>query len=398
MKNYKLFHWVGFIAGIVMITICGCQTGESEQAAPYAYQVPAQVDDGWDTAHINDVGIEAGPLHEMMDDYLNRRSHLVHAVLVIKNRMLVFEEYFSGYDFGPPSSRWQGDYLDFNRDTLHCLHSATKSFASVMVGIAIDKGYIKNVDQKVFSFFPEFNHLRTLEKDKIKLDHVLKMSSGLQWNERDVELTASTNDLALMIGSPDPIGFILGKPVVYEPGSTWYYSGGDTNLAGEIVHKASGLNVDQLSREHLFGPLGITNFHWLYFPYNENVVYCSGDLYLRPRDMAKFGQLFLDRGVWKGQRIVSEDWIARSTSEHVSLIGVPTTRAEDDGGYGYQWWLNDYLVYNQSVHSYSARGWGGQQIIVFPELNAVAVFTGGDYLAYPPVHDLVRDYILPSLL
>jgi CubicO group peptidase (beta-lactamase class C family) len=387
-----------FVAVLLVVACLGCQTGDNQDTAPHVYRVPPQVDDGWETAHIDDLGVHAAPLLAMMDEFLNARSHEVHSVLLAKGGKLVFEEYFSGYAFGPPGNRWRGDYLDFNRDTLHCLHSATKSFASAMVGIAVDMGHIRNVEQKIFSFYPEYDHLRTPDKDKIKLDHVLKMSSGLEWNERDVELTASTNDLSNLIRSQDPIGFILGKPVVHEPGITWYYSGGDTNLAGDIVRKASGINIDLLSRQHLFGPLGITNFHWLYFPNHTEAVYCSGDLYLRPRDMAKFGQLFLDRGVWNGQRIISEEWIAESTREHVSLIGVPTTNSNNENGYGYQWWLNDYQVHDRSVHSYSARGWGGQQIIVFPELTAVAVFTGGEYFQLPPVHDLVREYILPALL
>jgi CubicO group peptidase (beta-lactamase class C family) len=219
------------------------------------------------------------------------------------------------------------------------------------------------------------------------------MSSGLQWNEGDIPLTDMNNDLRQVIISPDPIGYILGKPVIHEPGTHYYYSGGDTNLVGDVVRRATGLNVDLFSRQHLFNHLGITNFYWLYFPNAPDIVYCSGDLYLRPRDMAKFGQLFLDKGIWKGKRLISEEWVIKSTSPHIEADNRPNSDT-----YGFQWWILDYTVNDQTVHSYSARGWGGQQIVVFPELNAVVVFTGGNYNVTPPVHSLLRLYILPALL
>jgi CubicO group peptidase (beta-lactamase class C family) len=409
MKNTTLYgkafgrqrQKVILLAIIVLLIIslvfssCKRPTETRPSYVDYTYHVPDQTNDGWETAHLSDVNISEVPLVWMMREYFGTRTRDVHGILIIKDRKLVFEEYFPGYDYGPGNAGWRGPYLYFNKDTLHCLHSATKSFTSAMLGIAIDKGFLPDENERMFSYFPEYSHLWDAQKDKITLKHLLTMTSGLEWNEGDIPLTDEQNDLIRLIRSSDPIGYILGKPVVSEPGTTYYYSGGDTNLVGAVIHKTTGLNVDLLSREHLFAHLGITNFSWLYFPYNNNVVYCSGDIYMRPRDMAKFGQLFLDGGVWDGERIISEEWVLRSTSQHFTF-----DQAWNADGYGYQWWIFDYYVSssNQYVHSYSARGWGGQDIIVLPQLNTVVVLTGGNYNVYPPDHDIVRQYILPAIL
>lgn len=399
MKEYKQLKTLLTIVAILSISLYFSSCQKQKDIVPsdtdYTYRVPPQTGDGWITADLSEVDMYYSPLVRMMREYFGTNTRDVHSILIVKDRKLVFEEYFPGYDFGPGNNGWKGDYLDFNRDTLHCLHSATKSFTSAMLGIAMDKGFLADENEKMFSFFPEYGYLWDDQKDKITLKHLLTMTSGLEWNEGDLPLTDERNDLTRMIRSSDPIGYILGKPVVSEPGTTYYYSGGDTNIVGEVVQKTSGLNVDHLSREHLASHLGITNFSWLYFPYNNNVVYCSGDIYMRPRDMAKFGQLFLDGGVWDGKRIISEEWVLRSTSQHVTF-----EEAWNADGYGYQWWIYDYYVQGRQeyVHSYSARGWGGQNIIVLPELNTVIVFTGGNYTVSPPTHYIVREFILPAIL
>ena len=382
----------------LMLSLTGACAHTDEQASQpeiYTYAIPDQVNDGWETAHMNDLGTNTEPILEMMNNYFNSSSRDVHGILIVKNGKLIFENYFPGYDYGPSNNGWKGPFLNFNRDTLHCLHSATKSFTSAMLGICIDLGFITDVHQKIFHFFPDFNHLMNPEKRQITVQHLLAMCSGLEWNEGDLPLVDDLNDLTRLIRSSDPIGYILAKPVIHTPGTTYYYSGGDTNLVGEIVHRVAGMNIDYLSRARLFSILGITNFTWLYFPYNPDIVYCSGDLYLRPRDMAKFGQLFLDRGIWKGNRVISESWVQTSTEPYISLEGNGTLNAD---AYGYQWWILDYHINDRIIHTYSARGWGGQQIIVIPELNAVLVFTGGNYTVYPPVHHIVRTYILPAIL
>ena len=139
------------------------------------------------------------------------------------------------------------------------------------------------------------------------------MTSGCEWLEMDVPLTdTERNDLIQLFIEPDPIEYILAKPVVAEAGTQWYYSGGDVNLLGEIIRRATGLRIDYFAEKYLFNPLGITDYEWKFL--NPDIVYTSGDLKLRPRDMAKFGYLYLNRGIWDGKNIISQEWIEASIS------------------------------------------------------------------------------------
>ena len=156
---------------------------------------------------------------------------------------------------------------------------------------------------------------------------------------------------------------------------------------GEIIREVSGLRMDEFAEAYLFDPLDISNYEWDYI--NPDMVHASGNLRLRPRDMANFGYLFLNRGVWKGERVISEAWIEESTKGHVSPSWAD--------GYGYQWWLETYRSGSTSVDSFYAAGWGGQRIIVFPSLDMVLVFTGGNYVGQEPVDEIIVRYILPAV-
>jgi CubicO group peptidase (beta-lactamase class C family) len=185
----------------------------------------------------------------------------------------------------------------------------------------------------------------------------------------------------------DPIEYILAKPVVSEPGTEWYYNGGNTNLLGEVIRKATGLRMDDFAAEVLFAPLGITDYEWDHI--NPDVIHASGNLKLRPRDMAKFGYLFLNGGVWNERQIVSQEWVEASTREHTSTLW--------GTGYGYQWWQETYDYGSTSVDAFYAAGWGGQRIIAFPSLDMVLVFSGGNYVGEEPVDEIVTRYILPAV-
>ena len=221
------------------------------------------------------------------------------------------------------------------------------------------------------------------------------MTSGLEWNEGDVPLTdIERNDLIQLFVVPDPIEYILAKPVVAEPGTRFYYSGGDVNLLGEIIKEATGLRIDEFTDRYLFGPLGITDYEWKFI--NPDIVYTSGDLKLRPRDMAKLGQLYLNNGIWNGKRIISEEWTKNSTRKYIEVQNSYMASAYGDS-YGYQWFLQTFNVDSVSYDSISRDGWGGQRIQVFPSLNMVVVLTGGNYATEPtPVNDIITRYILPA--
>ncbi|MGD8794257.1 MAG: serine hydrolase, partial [Anaerolineae bacterium] len=312
----------------------------------------------------------------------------VHSLLVVKDGKLVFEEYFPGYTWNYADEQFRGAPVDFDRDTRHNLASVTKSFTSALVGIAIDRGLIGGVEDRVFAYFPDYAHLQAGGKARLTLEHLLTMQSGLAWNEMDVFYDTTENDLIHLFTIPDPVDYILSRRLVAEPGTTWYYNGGNTNLLGEAIRQASGQRMDAFAEQHLFGPLGITNYEWDFI--NPDFIHASGNLQLRPRDMAKFGQLYLDGGVWGGQQVVSRAWVEVSTRSHA----IP--RWAD--GYGYQWWLRAYDSGGQQVDAFYADGWGGQRILVLPELEMVVVFTGGNYVQDTPMDEILTRFILPAAL
>ena len=370
---------------LLLVLLCvGCLVS---CAPAQQLSIPVQMDDGWQTASPDQVGIDEGKIRTAIGRIKNNTYQNVHSMLIVKDGRLVVEEYFPGYAWDYDDEQFQGDLVDFGMDTPHNLASVTKSFTSALVGIAIDQGFIPGVDEKAFAFFPEYADLNDVVKDEITLEHLLTMTSGLEWNEMELPYSNTGNDLVQLFMVDDPIAYILAKPVFSQPGTEWYYNGGGTNLLGEVIRAATGQRIDEFAEEYLFAPLGITDYEWDYI--NPDVIHASGNLKLRPRDMAKLGYVYLNGGVWNGGRVVSEAWVEQSTKRHVTLSATE--------GYGYQWWLKTYGDGSKSVHAFHAAGWGGQRIIVFPRLDMVVVFTGGNYVGEDPVDEIVARHILPAV-
>lgn len=343
-----------------------------------AAAVPEVTGDGWDTASMQSAGFDG----ELMEDLLRRVRDGVykntHAILVIKSGKLIFEEYFSGEDS-------QGRHRDFNRDTLHSQQSVTKSVNSILVGIAIDQHLISGVDAKVSEFFPDRPELfAEMGRNKLSLKDCLAMSAGLAWLENGVPYTDSRNEATGLNRSPDPIGFVFNRPSDMPPGRKFLYNSGLSIVLGEVVKKASGMPVDKFAERHLFGPLGITNYFWGKLP--NGSMHTGGGLYLRPRDMAKLGYLFLNGGRWQGKQIVSEEWVRESTKQQAPYRG-----------YGYQWWLHTIRLRDRPVSAFAAQGHGGQFIFVIPDLELVAVFTSWNVDARTEQpFEMLQKFILPA--
>jgi CubicO group peptidase (beta-lactamase class C family) len=294
----------------------------------------------------------------------------VHAVLVARGGKLVFERYLKGTD---EIYDQRVANATFDADTLHDMKSVSKSVASLAFGIAIDRGLIRNVDEPVFSFFPELSDLRTPEKDRLQLLHALTMSVGLEW----VEATPSTgnldNDEARMHMSPDQCRYVLDLPSTAPPGQEFFYNTGTLALLSAIMHKATGRPLDEFVRENLFEPLGITHTDWKRYKGDTDA---GGGLRMRPRDMAKIGQLVLAGGRWNGRQLVSKAWIDASMTPRIEATGRYF--------YGYLWWLGRSLHHGREVHWAAALGRGGQSIHIVPELDLVVVVTAGYYQDYGP--------------
>jgi CubicO group peptidase (beta-lactamase class C family) len=349
--------------------------------------LPEQTNNDWQTTSLRNMGISEKKLAEAIERIHDGTYQNIHSILIVKEGKLVFEEYFGGYTWSYNSEQFRGVFVNFGIDTMHNLASVTKSITSVLIGIAIDRGFISGVAEKMMTFFPEYTKLNDQRKGRITLNHLLTMTSGLEWNEMELSYDDSRNDLIQLFNVSDPIEYILSKPVDNLPGAKWYYNSGGTNLLGEIIRKASGLRMDDFAKTYLFAPLGITNFEWDYL--TVDTIFASGNLKLRSRDIAKIGLLFLRGGIWKGKRIVSEKWIEESTRGHILPSGAD--------GYGYHWWLETFHVDSISVDSFYAAGWGGQRLIVFPSLGLGVAFTGGNFGEEKPVDEIIVRYILPAV-
>ena len=309
---------------------------------------PEQLDDGWETSRAGVEGIDVGNIAATMEKIDAGGWEFLHAILMVRNGKLVFEEYFG----------------DFGRDSLQHVQSTTKSFTSSLVGIAIDRGEINSVDDVMLDYLPQYAQLRDADNERITIRHCLMMAAGLQWNEVSVPPLESYNDNMVGHLVPDYVAYFLAKPSVAVPGTEYYYNSGCPLTLGAILRSAAGVPADAYAEQYLFGPLGISDFSWPSINYGKHVG-THGSLYIRPRDMAKFGQLFLQQGVWDGERIISAEWVAQSTEPRLTVFG--------DVRYGYQWWFKEMNGYDVPFTS----GHGGQHIFVVPELETIIVTATG---------------------
>lgn len=341
--------------------------------------------DGWPVATPESVGLDGATLCALVPRFTAWREANIHSVLVARHGKLVFEHYFTGQD-----EHWGRDLgqVAFDATTLHDLRSVTKSVTALVLGIAIDHGWIKSVDEPVLPFFPEYAALRTPEKDRITLRHLLTMSAGLAWNE-DLPVLDPNNSELRMENAPDPYRFVLEQRVDTPPGQRYNYSSGSTALIGAILRKATGKGLDELALTYLFEPLGIAGEQWVRYS-NGNPI-AGGGLSLRPRDMAKLGQLVLARGAWNGRQIVSGTWIDAATKPQINGLLIYF--------YGYQFWLGRSFVGGREVDWAAGWGLGGQRIFIVPSLDLVAVTTAGlyhsDLQAFVPIEILDR-YVLAA--
>jgi CubicO group peptidase (beta-lactamase class C family) len=346
--------------------------------------VPLARDDGWPVAAVaEDKLIDRAALCRMTDRLAAAGGANVHAILVARRCRLVFERYFSGSD---EINGRRVRSVAFDADTLHNVKSVTKSVASLAVGIAMDRGLIRSIDAPIFSFFPELSDLRTPEKDRIRLVDVLTMSLGLQWREA-VPDNEDDNDEGLMHAAPDPCRYVLGLPMTAPAGRDFFYNTGALTLLSAILRKAVGRPLDEFARETLFEPLGIKRAEWSRVKGDSDA---GGGLRLRPRDMAKIGQLVLAGGRWNGGQVVSKAWIDSSMTPRLNATGLYF--------YGYLWWLGRSLFNGREIHWAAALGRGGQSIRIVPELDLVVVVTAGYYQDYSPQAFQVQTGIFRDVL
>jgi CubicO group peptidase (beta-lactamase class C family) len=342
----------------------------ADRPRPYVYMKPLQIDGDWEVATLNEAGLDTTSLCRMMND-IYENYNFIHSVLIVKDGKLVFEEYLNGWD---PLR-------------LHRLQSVTKSFTSTLVGLAIREGYIGSIGDPVYEYLPEYASLFDEAKKKIRMEHLLTMTAGFEWNELETYYDdPKACDAHAAGASGDFIKFVLERPLVTEPGTAWYYNSGYPNMLGYIIEQKSGMNLLGFSFKYLFEPIGIKRAYWQPTT-GETRPSCAGGLRLASRDMARYGLLHLRNGVWDGVQVVPADYVEASTKQQLD------TRRE--GGYGYLW-----RTYEQEGFSaFMASGTGGQYIVCVPAADAVVVTTAiYSTNKSDDVAGLLIKYVVPALM
>jgi CubicO group peptidase (beta-lactamase class C family) len=317
--------------------IIGC-LGDLDIKLPYDDYAPEQISDGWEISTPEEQGFDADGISRVYRRFYSEDLYpSIHSLLIVRNGNLVAEAYCRDKN---------------ERDTFHSIQSATKSITSILVGIAIDKGLIDSVDQTVYHFIPEYFD-RDARKREITLHHVLTMETGLDFdNDEHTE--------KLFNYSGNSLEYVLHKPLVFLPGTDWYYGDGNPQLLSGVIQKATGMSEEEFAVQNLFGPLGITRYRWE--RHGDGLTFGAFGLWLKPRDMAKIGKLMVQDGIWDGEEIVSAEWIAESTK-------VQTTHQT----YGYYWYPWE------AQGTFYAEGHGGQLIYVVPGKQIVVVITADSY-------------------
>ncbi len=251
------------------------------------------------------------------------------------------------------TERYYGNYAS---DSLDHLRSGTKSFTTTLIGIAIDKGFIGSVDDPLGLYLQDV----PANKQRIKIKHLMNMTSGIQWDEGD-----GLNDRTKMIRSGDPYQYVKDRPVRRNPGNYWEYSSGDSHLLSVALTKATGMSTGEFAEEYLFRPLAIENYRWQTF--GDGFFPGGSRLELRPRDMLKFGLMCMNKGRYGNVQVISGGFLKSATD----VIWTNQDVGKIKEGYGYGWWA----INVEGEKAFMAAGWGGQTIAVIPSAKLVVVIT-----------------------
>jgi len=331
---------------------------------------PENLGDGWTPSTPANEGMSDTQLQASMELIRDRIFTGVDSMVVARHGKLVAESYFNGY----------------GRESLHDLRSTGKSVTSALAGIAIEQGLL-GVDDPIAQHIPQFDRHDNMSARKrgIHVYHLLNMNSGLDCNDWE---SSSKGNEERMYDARDWVGFILDLPMAYEPGVATTYCTGGVVVLGYIISQKSGMALDAYANSYLFGPLGIRDSGWRRSP--DGAATGGGGLRLKPRDAAKFGQLYLDGGTWNGARVVPEAWVQLSQQR---LYSLGTDR------YGFLWWKRSFSRASGNVDSFFTSGNGGNFIFVIPSLDLVVVFTGSNYnssLGDQPFR-ILADRVLPAV-
>jgi CubicO group peptidase (beta-lactamase class C family) len=326
---------------------------------------PAGIGDGWPTAAPQAAGFDADALCAVLEKVAGSDAN-IHGLVVERGGALVAELYRRGKD----RSFWSvfARDTDFGPTSLHDLRSVTKSIVGLLFGIARQQRAI-NLAASPLTFYPGYAYLHSTERDAITLEHLLTMSSGLEWHETVTSYGTLANDETRLLWDWAPPRYVLSRSIVARPGTQFNYTGGSTAVLGDVIVRATQTPLRDFARTTLFEPLGIRESRWASDLYGRPLAFAG--LRLRPRDVAKIGRLVLADGRWQGKQIVPADWVRESMRPHIA--------AEDGLHYGYQWWIGSVEWKGQPLPWGAGVGNGGQRLFVVPALDLTVVITAGAY-------------------
>ena len=292
----------------------------------------------------------------------------MHGVVVTRAGKVVFERYLEGEDeaWGVPLGR-----VLFNANTLHDIRSVTKSVVSLLYGIALERGLVPGPDAKLLAQFPEYADLiDDPQRSALTVEHALNMTLGTEWDEQ-LPYTDPANSEIRMEMAKDRNRFVLDRPIVAAPGTRWSYNGGCVALLGHLIARGAKTTLAEFARTALFQPLGITAFDWA--KGTDGVESAASGLRMRPRDLARIGDLMLAHGALADAQIIPRAWLA--------AIAQPAIPADDGLQYSRFWYQSAEPVpgISQPVSWLAGFGNGGQRLFVMPSLGISVVVTAGNY-------------------
>lgn len=392
MCKIKTKRWLlGF--GTAMFVLAACHQSH-DRSTYYSYLQPTQLDDELPVAPMYDEGMDTSKIVALTKLILADTFPNIHSMLILRHGKLIYENYFAGED--EIVGKGKAGYVGHTVDDLHDCRSVSKSFTSACIGIAIKQGFIKSIDEPIYSYFLEYARYFDPAKRKITIRHLLTMTSGLDWDENTPYLDPKNTEIQ-MDGSDDPISFILSRKLTSTPGTVWNYSAASATLLGEILRRATGEKVDKFAEKNLFAPLGIKKYTWEPMLKDKDMTAAAWGLRLRPRDLAKFGLLYMNNGKWGNTQVLDTDWVNQSLSAQVLR---PSESPKVARGYGFQFWTDPLTLPRYKTDLPFAIGLGGQLIIMWRSMDIVLVFTGGKYNQNNTGADIYAafiKYIVPSV-
>lgn len=296
----------------------------------------------------------------------------VESLIIYSQGEIIFEKYYNG----------------FNKDSLNQIQSQTKSIVALLMGIAIDNGYIKSENEPVSLYFPDYFNKDNALKSTVTIRDLLTMSAGFEWEEM-LPFNDPKNDNINMFNNGNWLKYALSRPMAAKPFTGFKYNSGCPMIVAGIIEKTSGMKLNEFAKEYLFGPLGIVKYRCQ----EDSTGFChaGGGLFLKPVDMMKIGVLVLNKGKWENQQLISEDWIKKATRSYLST-------SFDNSTYGYFWWIRERNTnQDKTTKVVSAEGAGGQKLYIFPEYKLIIAFTERNYNTPQVSPIFIQESVLPLL-